>query len=460
MFRYSVPDNVFSCRHNFGGIGDGRNPEGSLIKASNGLLYGTVTNAEVGGGAGVLFSYEPSTGNYSVLHTFGYAGSSQARLPRGRLLQAANGLLYGTTQWGGAYGKGTIFSYDIASDSYTELYGFGNTQTDDAIYPNGELIQATNGILYGTTRGDGIADHGSIFSYNIATATYTKLTDFTPLGCFHPQGGLLQGADGFLYGLARDNFAGGPGFQGELFRFDISNNQFTSLHVFGNSLNGTTITDGCYPSGSLIQATDGKLYGLTSVGGQHYSPAQGYYSGVLFSYDFTMPPAQRYQVLYHFGAAGDGAQPWGCLLQASDGALYCTTYYGGASGKGGLFKYDIGSATGTLLYSLSSSTGFNPKGNLIEDNSPVISGLESIAGSPVAIHIYPNPGTGTFNVNLSGWPEDYSLEVYNLLGEKVCTRVVTGMQCSIDLSNQPDGGYFMYVYNKHHRTGRKIFICR
>jgi uncharacterized repeat protein (TIGR03803 family) len=75
-------------------------PFGSLIKASNGLLYGMA----FGGGSlgyGVIFSFNPTGNVYTVLHNFdGINGAA----PSGALVQSGtSGLFYGFTQQGGTF---------------------------------------------------------------------------------------------------------------------------------------------------------------------------------------------------------------------------------------------------------------------------------------------------------------------------------------------------------------------
>jgi uncharacterized repeat protein (TIGR03803 family) len=74
---------------------------------------------------------------------------------------------------------------------------------------------------------------------------------------FTPFGNLIEATDGLLYGMA---FGGGTTGYGTIFSFDPSNNDYVVIHNF----NGT---DGSAPFASLIQGDDGLLYGCTSQGG-------------------------------------------------------------------------------------------------------------------------------------------------------------------------------------------------
>ena len=97
-------------------------------------------------------------------------------------------------------------------------------------------------------------------------------------------------------------------------------------------------TNGYLPYGSLVQASDGKLYGVTQVGGSHNY-------GVIFSFD---PSASAYTKLKNFDYT-NGAYSYGSLMQATDGKLYGMTDDGGSSNDGVIFSYDPAASTYTKL---------------------------------------------------------------------------------------------------------------
>jgi len=150
---------------------NGGNPYGSLIQASDGKLYGM---ASLGGinSRGVIFSYEPSSSNYTKVVEFDSTNGSN---PYGSLIQALDGKLYGMTYGGGNKDAGVIFSYDPSSSAYTKLYDFDFT---NGSHPYGNLVQASDKKLYGMTSDGGSIDYGVIFSFDPVTLTYTKLQDY------------------------------------------------------------------------------------------------------------------------------------------------------------------------------------------------------------------------------------------------------------------------------------------
>jgi uncharacterized repeat protein (TIGR03803 family) len=161
--------------HSFAGGSDGIAPYyAALIRDSSGNLYGTTYNG--GNGIyGTAFKVTP-TGNESILYYFCWVQGSVSSCgdganPLGGLTKGADGLLYGTTEWGGWY-YGTIFKLDPSIDTESVLWEFTDyiIYTDGAL-PHGPLIQDKSGAFYGTTYGGGrtgweySTGFGSVFTF-------------------------------------------------------------------------------------------------------------------------------------------------------------------------------------------------------------------------------------------------------------------------------------------------------
>lgn len=153
--------------YSFVGGTDGRAPEAGLI-AANGTLYGTTnwgggTGCYAGTGCGIVFSVDPGTGTETVLYTFcSQADCADGAEPAGSLI-AANGILYGTTQAGGAGKGGTVFSIDPSTGTETVLYSFCRKQNcADGSYPSASLMEV-HGKFYGTTETGGANGYGTVF---------------------------------------------------------------------------------------------------------------------------------------------------------------------------------------------------------------------------------------------------------------------------------------------------------
>ena len=186
--------------------------------------------------------------------------------------------------------------------------------------PFGSLMQASNGMLYGLTRYGGVGGYGTIFSFNLSSSAYTKLVDFDRTKGTFPFGSLMQANDGKLYGMTHEggNYYYGDG-AGVIFSFDPSSSTYIKVKDFN-------YTDGTNTSGSLVQASNGKLYGMTNLGGSNGC-------GVVFALD---PSTSIYTKLVDFNFTSVGYFGLGVygsrLMQANDGKLYGITQSGGTNG--------------------------------------------------------------------------------------------------------------------------------
>jgi uncharacterized repeat protein (TIGR03803 family) len=356
--------------------GHGAVPEAGLVQATNGDFYGT---ANEGGsrkclyGCGTVFKITPG-GKLILLHTFcSLSGCTDGAYPYAGLVQAANGNLYGTASEGGAKGYGTVFKI-TPSGEFTTLYIFCSLPgCADGAYPlaglvqaaNGDLygttggtvfkitpsgmlstlhnfcspsscpgvsglVQDTNGDLYGTTQGDEVDKDGTVFRITPSGRLTTLYSFCTQSGCTDgasPDAALAQGAKGELYGTTD---AGGAGNDGTVFKITASGT-LTTLYTFCSE-------GGCPPYigiySTLVQATDGNLYGTDFAGGPDG-----------FGTIFKITPNGTLTTIYNFcsqNACSDGDAPLAGLIQATDGNLYGTTDVGGAHNLGTVFRLSLG----------------------------------------------------------------------------------------------------------------------
>ena len=253
-------------------------PVGTLTEANDGKLYG-VTNTGGSNNAGIIFSFELSGQTFLKLKDFDIAHGGS---PTASLMQASNGSLYGSAG-GGANNAGVIFSFDL-SHSYTLLKTFGYSEDGSNI--SGSLARANNGNLYGMCTNGGSNNLGVLFSFDIASSAYTRLRDFDYVNGSYPYGSLVQASDGKLYGMtSRGGFDDNSCYDydlGTIFSFDVTSGTYTRLKKLINYCGSGGSTTGGHPFGSLINAKDGKLYGMTSTGGGGY---RGLGVGSIFSFD-------------------------------------------------------------------------------------------------------------------------------------------------------------------------------
>ena len=353
IIKYSGGNNTIAQKYD---LSDSAGPAGSLIQASNGLMYG-LTRFDGATHEGTLFEYNYLSNTYTVKVNFhGATGYS----PQASLVQGADGKLYGMTWRGGVDSGGTLFSYTIGSNTVDILHSFSSSN-----YSLGTLIQSKNGRLYGMSRGDGAHSGGTIFSYNISTATFH--TDYDLPANSIPYNTLLETDTSVLYGMS---FYDGANGGGTIFRYiaNARTSPFTILHDFGAN---------DHPRGSLIMADNGKLYG--GVGGNSSSDL-----GYLFSYDIG---GNHFDTVYKFTGGINGSSPYGTLFQASDGLLYGTTYFGGAQSRGTIFQYAINQHSYTKTVDLDTSTGLNPlHGHFIEYQPVIHTNINETNGEDLRIY--------------------------------------------------------------------------
>lgn len=264
---------------------------GIIAQGRDGNLYST-TQA---GGAftnghqyGTVFSFTPS-GTMSVLHSFDLASGG---IPNSGLTLGTDGSLYGTTSVGGL-GYGTIFKI-TSNGTFTLLHNLNGST--EGIGPNTPPIQGLDGNFYGTVGNGNNAVFGTFYKMTPA-GVMTVLHTFD--GTNRYPRGIVMGTDGNFYGTTVGNSIG----LGTVFRM-TPQGKITILHQFSG-------TDGSNPIGQLIQANDGNFYGTAKTGG---SGAQG------VAYKLT--PAGAFTVLHNFANNGQGMSPIAGLVQATDGKFY------------------------------------------------------------------------------------------------------------------------------------------
>jgi uncharacterized repeat protein (TIGR03803 family) len=252
------------------------------------------------------------------------------------------GLVCSVNTGAAAMGAADVTSVSIVCGSnFSLLYSLAGGSGDGSD-PYHTLIQGNDGNIYGTTASGGSSGRGTVFKIT-PSGTETVLYSF-PAGSSEPYTGLIQGSDGNFYGTTGAN---GASDDGTVFKITVGGNQ-TVLHAFPK-----TGTDGQIPYAGLIQGSDGNLYGTTYFGGAN---------GLGTVFKVTLSGTET--VLYSFAGGSDGDHPYGGVVQGTDGNFYGTTYQGGASGNGTVFKITP-SGTETVLYAFAGgSDGAVPEAGL------------------------------------------------------------------------------------------------
>ena len=236
---------------------------GGIVEGSDGLIYGTTASGGSGGNFGTAWKITTG-GTFTSLGSFtGTTGAAPGSLPQTRMTQGADGNFYGTTQSGGAGGFGTVFKATPAGVLTTLVQFTGTTGAFPGSTPNTSLLLASDGNFYGTATAGGAANAGTIFKI-APDGSFTSLLSFTgsAAGNFgtSPSTNLIQGSDGNLYGTTQN---GGTSGAGTVFKVTPAGVLTTLV-----SFTGTTgVAPGTTPNGTLIQAGDGYFYGTTTSGG-------------------------------------------------------------------------------------------------------------------------------------------------------------------------------------------------
>ncbi len=433
--------------HDFSGL-ISKNPYGSLtLSSSGGELYGMAS----GGGstsAGCIFSIDTGGAVYNELFDF---NDTDGAAPFGSLVLSMSGnVLYGMTSGdGGTGGDGTVFSIHTDGSRFELLHKFNDTT---GLEPFGSLVLSVSGkTLFGMTFGGGANGYGLIFSLDTDGTRFTDLYDFSPASGYEPEGSLILSADGNkLYGMTR---SGGTALNplGTLFVIDTNGAGYRVLLNFDG-------TNGSEPGyGQLTLSASGSvLYGMTQLGGVNAI-------GNIFSMDTD---GTAYRDLLDFDIT-TGQYAWGSLI-LSDSLLYGMTEWGGTAQLGNIFSVDTNGTHFTnlhlfnhtdgsdpfgaltlykgALYGMCRDGGLNETGDIFKTRSTV-SSTDNLRDKSEELSVYPNPNNGNFTFQWVGTQHVVSIEIYNMLGEKVHSNSyqLLAKSYQLDLSSQPNGVYLYRV---------------
>jgi len=337
---------------------DGSSPRGPVLTDSNGNIYGTTS----GGGkhnAGTVFMMSPD-GTFKVLHDFcSKQACADGDAPLSPLVLDVNGNLYGTTLQGGNGGSGGGVAFELSPSpdrtvwTLITLHTFGTVGGDGASPRDGLTYQgASTGALYdgtsplyGSAIWGGANGYGAVFQLTYVAGHKTRdvktIYSFCSLSnCTdgqQPNGALIGTPDGKLYGVTA---LGGAAGAGVLFEVASDTGAETVLHSFCQG----DCADGDIAVGSLAVDPTGNIFGTTE------RDALGQERGTIYK---LIPNGTRSKlsVLYTFcslDSCGDGFYPYG-VVRDTGGNLYVTTVGGGAHNRGDIFE--LSGKNGTVLYS-------------------------------------------------------------------------------------------------------------
>ena len=342
----AMPTGTETVLHSFGegptagkcNISDGADPKGSLtFVPATGLLFGTTsTTTSQGLGFGTIFEIMPSGVGYKVDHYFNGAKSDGSD-PQHDALTPIGNVLYGTTLLGGQHNNGSIFSIDDDGSAYSSplLFDFPASKAKNAGDQPFSNFVAVGNVLFGMAsmggHNGGLTGYGDIFSFDTATATYSRVYSFNGAFGLGPRGPVILDPNGHtFYGMTP---LGGSAAAGAVFSFNMTKNKFKVLHNFRCPHSGFPMcvdsNDGATPDHGTLVQNGTTLFGLTTFGGK-------YGNGTLFSIQTN---GTNFKILQQFGKPGtnDGINPYGSLM-LNGTTLFGTTRLGGSKGKGSVFR--------------------------------------------------------------------------------------------------------------------------
>lgn len=363
VFKLNKDGSSFSALYSFVGIlsggSDGSTPQG-LLEGKDGALYGTTQHGGQAGGVldefgmfaagnGTVFRLNKDGSGYRVLRRLA-CGGGEGSYPWAGLAEGPDGALYGTTlhccKGTNEFGSGTVFRLNRDGSGYRVLHTFG-LQEEDGDRPFAALLIGTDGILYGTTDAGGKADarNGIVFKLNPDGSGYAVLHSFPQRrgDGRMPRTRLVEGRDAALYGTTS---SGGHKDHGTVFKLNKDGSGYRLLHSFSGQDDqpnwpegwleerpaGKPVDwDGAGPQG-LVQARDGALYGTTGNVGKNGQ-------GTAFKLN---PDGSGFTILHAFpGFEGDGKNPHGTLIAATDGAVYGMTENNSTNNCATLFRLAV-----------------------------------------------------------------------------------------------------------------------
>ncbi len=301
---------------------------------------------------------------FTTLDSF---NNTNGAFPWAQLLLARDGNFYGTTQNGGkntdcgsGYSCGTIFKL-TPGGKLTSIHSFTNAGGNQSY---SGLVQGANGNLYGVTEFGGKtipalpSGLGTIFEISTG-GKYTVLHKFDFADGATPNGGLMLAADGNFYGTGGQ---GGVGGLGTIFKMTPAG-KLTTLWNFDYGQYGA------FPTSTLVQTKNGDFYG-TAFGGPEGA-------GVVFRFSAK----GKFSVVHNFSGNADGGAPYAGLLVGTDGNLYGSTLNGGDYvAYGTIFKLTPAGKL-TTLHSFNVTDGDIPNGTLIQGADGDFYGTTSYGGT-------------------------------------------------------------------------------
>lgn len=434
LFSVKRDGSGFEVLHRFNGF-DGEDPSPYLVEDNAGVIYGTTEingEDEANGiffGEGTVFALNLDGSGFRVLKVFSHSDGAS---PANGVVLATDGRLYGTTDFGGAYDSGTLFSLARDGTGFTVHREFGAPGEGGPSIVR--LLAGSDGFVYGSVaRAGGVGPY--LYRFLPGGLNFTVILDLSQgPGGWGQFGPLTEGSDGRLHGtvdgangsaifaVQRDGTgfvvqaafgtgadepdllhvpllpasngwlyagaAGGLRDGGVLLGIDPDGSDLKELRSFEPTGN-----DGSAPVAGVVYARDGRLYGLARNGGAPIENAGTFYS--------LKPNGTGFKVHHRFGTdertgTNTGSGPEVALTEGSNGWLYGSTPRGGEHGNGTLFYLRPGTGKLNVLHQLTIDQGRDIGAPLVEGPNGILYGVARQGG--LTQYSEPNRYTGVGTV--------------------------------------------------------------
>ncbi len=351
-FNTSYLDSVF-----FNGTFMGGSPSGKIFYyPPNGKFYGTVKTGGANG-LGGIFKYDPVIRDISLVSSFDSVVTGYS--PSGELFSVGDTIWYGCNTRKAGPVNGVIYSFDPGNTAIFPIFNF--TGDSSLFGPSGYFVESSSNELWSTTVFGGNDDNGTIYSFDLDNGTAEKQFDFYERSIARsPIGSVIKYSDNILLGTTLD---GGIFNKGTIYSYDFNHDIVRVLYHFDGPVNGEN------PTGRLLKASNGKIYGTTELGGSANE-------GVVFEFE---PESRTFKKLHEFDWFVDSSEPYGGLVEHSNGLIYGTTTLSANHGGGEIFAYNptIDSFFAVLQFPWTLSSPF---GRMIDGGNGKLYGLDVSGG--------------------------------------------------------------------------------
>ncbi|HAF28926.1 MAG TPA: hypothetical protein DCG75_07745 [Bacteroidales bacterium] len=236
LFEFDPMQNTFNEIYKFSTYINGGSPVGGVTLASNGKLYG-LTNSGGISGYGVIYEYDLTTDTY--IKKYDFDENSLGWYPKDKLTLAPNGKLYGMACYGGQNNEGVLFEYDPITEIYAKKIDF--SRAINGANPEGGLELASNGKLYGLIAEGGPSSGGVLFEFDPINYSFTIKKSFLyGIDGYRPWGDVIEASNGKLYGTT---IYGGTNYYGVLFEYDMESDTYTKKQDFETWFPSSKLTE-------------------------------------------------------------------------------------------------------------------------------------------------------------------------------------------------------------------------